>query len=35
LLIGIILLNRVHYMARWSKLKANSDLIVQLDGIVH
>jgi len=35
LLIGVMLLNRDHYMARWSELKANSGLIVQSDGIAH
>jgi len=35
LLIGVTLLDRVYYMARWSESKANSSLIVQSDGIVH
>ena len=35
LLIEIILLNRVHCMARWLELKANSGLIVQLDRIAY
>ena len=35
LLIEIMLLNRVHYMARWSESKANSGLIVQLDEITY
>ena len=35
LLIGVMLLNRDYYMARWSESKANSGLIVQSDGIAH
>jgi len=35
LLIGVTLLNRDHCMARWSESKANSGLIVQLEGIAY
>ena len=35
LLMKVILLNKVHCMARWSESKANSGLIVQSDRIAH